>query len=84
MGQGLAGAVQGGSWARAHSVGMWLCALGCLSACPEVHRQGGFADQASHRDAVEQVPKGECPPATYMRYCTNGREQSDECIEACE
>ncbi|RKH24462.1 hypothetical protein D7Y13_29010 [Corallococcus praedator] len=84
MGQGLAGAVQGWNWARAHSVGMWLCALGCLSACPEVHRRGGFADRAVHRDAVEQVPEAICRTEVFELYCSEGREQSDECIEACE
>ncbi|RKH09170.1 hypothetical protein D7X74_30110 [Corallococcus sp. CA047B] len=84
MGQGLAGAVQGLSWARAHSVGMWLCVLGCVSACPEVHRKGGIADRAVHRDAKERVQEGDCDSDAFRLFCTNGREQSDACLEACE
>lgn len=68
---------------RAHSVGMWLFVLGCATACPEVHRRGGLVDRAAHRDAVEQVPKEECTPEIYARYCTGTDEPSADCLELC-
>ncbi|RKH39540.1 hypothetical protein [Corallococcus sicarius] len=68
---------------RAHSVGMWLFVLGCVTACPEVHRRGGLVDRAAHRDAVEQVPEDRCPPKDYALYCEGEDDQSAECLEKC-
>ncbi|RKG94837.1 hypothetical protein D7V97_38200 [Corallococcus sp. CA053C] len=68
---------------RAHSVGMWLFVLGCMTACPEAHRRGGLVDRAAHRDAVEQVPKEPCSDEDYERYCLGEGDQSAECLENC-
>jgi hypothetical protein len=61
-----------------------LVLLGFGTACPEMHQRGGRLDQAAHRDAVEQTLIKRCPPPAYQEFCTDGREQTPECIEACE
>ncbi|MFY1828166.1 hypothetical protein ACN47A_19745 [Myxococcus fulvus] len=60
------------------------CALSCaLLGCPEVHRRDGLVDRAAHRDALESIPD-RCSNDEYNRYCPEGLEYSDECIERCE
>ncbi|NNB86523.1 hypothetical protein [Corallococcus exiguus] len=68
---------------RAHAVGLWLCVLGGLAACPEVHRPGGKLDRAAHKDALEQIPDSSCASRDYQRLCPRDTEPSEECIELC-
>jgi hypothetical protein len=68
---------------RAHAVGLWLCVLGGMAACPEVHRPGGKLDRAAHKDALEQLPKSRCSKRDYNRFCTSPDEPSEECFELC-
>ncbi|QAT88644.1 hypothetical protein EJ065_7119 [Corallococcus coralloides] len=68
---------------RAHAVGLWLCVLGGLAACPEVHRPGGKLDRAAHKDALERIHETGCAEDVYKRLCPGDTEPSKECIERC-
>ncbi|RKG80322.1 hypothetical protein D7W79_08190 [Corallococcus exercitus] len=68
---------------RAHAVGLWLCVLGSMAACPEVHRPGGKLDRAAHRDTLERIPKPACSSEDYERLCPDDAEPTEECIDLC-
>ncbi|NOK32688.1 hypothetical protein HMI49_05685 [Corallococcus exercitus] len=68
---------------RAHAVGLWLCVLGSMAACPEVHRPGGKLDRAAHKDALERIHETGCDKRDYKRLCPDDAEPSEECIERC-
>ncbi|WP_342378790.1 hypothetical protein NVS55_05255 [Myxococcus stipitatus] len=62
---------------------IWVCALSlALLGCPEVHRREGLVDRSAHRDALERIPS-DCTQDERARYCGNGREHSDECLQKC-
>ncbi|NOK19063.1 hypothetical protein [Corallococcus carmarthensis] len=68
---------------RAHAVGLWLCVLGSMAACPEVHHPAGKLDRAAHKDALEQMPDSRCSARDYKRIGPDDTEPSEECIELC-
>ncbi|CAM4221713.1 Secreted protein [Corallococcus exiguus] len=68
---------------RAHAVGLWLCVLGGLAACPEVHRPDGKLDRAAHKDALELIQKSICSEEDYRLLCPDDAEPSKECITRC-
>ncbi|RKH94675.1 hypothetical protein [Corallococcus sp. AB038B] len=68
---------------RAHAVGLWLCVLGGLAACPEVHRPGGKLDRAAHKDAMERIHDKRCDANDLKLLCPRDTEPSEECIELC-
>ncbi len=62
----------------------WVCSLSlAVLGCPEVHRPGGLADKAAHRDALENIPNRECSEAEHAMFCENGKEDSEECLRRC-
>jgi len=62
---------------------LWSCALSiAVTGCPEVHRPGGLADKAAHRDALELIPE-RCSEKERDKYCPKGQEASEECIVRC-
>jgi hypothetical protein len=62
---------------------LWSCALSvAVTGCPEVHRPGGLADRAAHKDALELIPEG-CSEEDYERFCPKGGEDSPECRKHC-
>jgi hypothetical protein len=63
---------------------LWSCALSvAVTGCPEVHRPGGLADQAAHKDALELIPEG-CSKEDYDRYCANRRQNTADCRTHCD
>lgn len=61
----------------------WVCTLSlAVLGCPEVHRPGGLADRAAHKDALERIPE-RCNSDEHEKYCGGGRERSAKCIEEC-
>ena len=61
----------------------WVCTLSLtILGCPEVHRPGGLADKAAHKDALESIPE-RCTPSQREELCGNGREDSEECLKGC-
>ena len=68
---------------RAHAVGLWLCVLGGLAACPEVHRPGGKLDRAAHKDALERIHEAGCDAKVYEDLCPDDVEPTEECIARC-
>ncbi|GMT97926.1 hypothetical protein KH5H1_20450 [Corallococcus caeni] len=68
---------------RAHAVGLWLCVLGGMAACPEVHRPGGKLDRAAHQDTLERIHETGCDANDVKRLCPEDTEPSKECLELC-
>lgn len=63
---------------------MWVYSLSlAVLGCPEVHRPGGLADKAAHRDALESIPK-RCSDAERKKFCGGDKEDTEECIERCD
>ena len=61
----------------------WVCMLSpAVMGCPEVHRPGGLADKAAHKDALELIPE-RCSKEVREEYCGGGREDTQECLERC-
>jgi hypothetical protein len=61
----------------------WVCSLSLtLLGCPEVHRPGGFADQAAHKDALESLPE-RCTAEVRKKYCNGEQKFSEECRIRC-
>ena len=62
---------------------LWSCALSvAVTGCPEVHRPGGLADKAAHRDALELIPE-RCSRKDYELYCEKGGYDSPDCRARC-
>jgi hypothetical protein len=61
---------------------LWSALSVAVTGCPEVHRPGGLADQAAHRDALELISE-HCSETEYKQYCPNGREDTPECRKRC-
>ncbi|WP_375755058.1 hypothetical protein [Corallococcus exercitus] len=68
---------------RAHAVGLWLCVLGGMAACPDVHRPGGKLDRAAHKDALERIHEKGCEEDLYKLICPDDTGPSGECLELC-
>jgi len=60
-----------------------LCAL-CLvtTGCPEEFGKEGRIQRAAHKDALELIQKP-CSREAFEKCCDGGREQSEQCREAC-
>ncbi|MFP2900995.1 hypothetical protein [Corallococcus sp. 4LFB] len=68
---------------RAHAVGLWLCVLGGMAACPDVHRPGGKLDRAARKDTLERIHETGCDSDEYEELCPAGTEPTEECIAQC-
>lgn len=61
----------------------WVCTLSLVvMGCPEVHRPGGLADQAAHRDALEGIPE-RCSEKERLEYCGGTKKFTEDCRIRC-
>lgn len=57
--------------------------LGVLTGCPRNHMPGGTLDRAAHKDLKTWLEEHDCDLTDYRKHC-EGKEDSEECLEACE
>lgn len=66
---------------RWHWVGTSIVAL-VMAGCPSEFGREGRVAKAVHKDTMEAV-NNDCPEDMYEKYCSDGREQTAECIKEC-
>lgn len=61
-----------------------LCALSLktLTGCPEEFGKEGRVNRAVHQDVMDMLQKS-CSAEEAELYCSRGREESEECLNAC-
>ncbi len=59
-----------------------LFALVMSTGCPSEFGRDGRVNKAVRQDAKELIPE-DCPEPVFLRFCSDGRESTPECIEAC-
>ncbi|WP_338278175.1 hypothetical protein [Corallococcus caeni] len=65
-------------------MGLWLCVLGGMAACPDVHRPGGKLDRAARKDVLDRLSNQECHSDEFRRECAESGIPLEECLEDCE
>ena len=64
------------------TVGLCALSLVTMTGCPEDFGKDGQMDQAIRKDLLELLQL-QCPRAEFERYCNGGRENTEECRNAC-
>ena len=59
-----------------------LFALTMMTGCPSEFGRDGRVNKAIRRDAKELIPE-DCPKDVFRKFCSDGRENTPECIEEC-
>jgi len=59
-----------------------LFALVMSTGCPSEFGRDGRINKAVRRDSKELL-QNDCPRAIFLEFCSNGREDTPECIEEC-
>ena len=53
-----------------------------MTGCPSEFGKNGRVAKAVHDDSMEVV-RHVCPKDTYDRYCSGGRENTEDCLREC-
>jgi hypothetical protein len=64
------------------TVGLSALCLVTMTGCPEEFGKEGRVNKAVHKDALELIQKP-CTREDFERYCEGGRENSEQCRQAC-
>lgn len=63
-------------------VGTGVFVLVMITGCPSEFGKGGRVNKAVGQDVKELIHE-DCPEPVFLRFCSDGRESTPECIEAC-
>jgi hypothetical protein len=59
-----------------------VLSLVAMTGCPDDFGKEGTIDRAAHQDTLDRL-ESNCPERIYQLYCSEGREQSAECLKRC-
>ncbi len=67
---------------RWYHTGAGMLALMMMAGCPTEFGKDGRVNKAVRKDSLELVKKV-CPESTFRAWCSDGRENTPECIREC-
>jgi hypothetical protein len=65
-----------------HVVGTGLFTLVMSTGCPSEFGRDGRVNKAVGKDVKEFIPE-DCPVPIFQKYCSDGRDNTPECIREC-
>lgn len=64
------------------TAGLWALSLVTLTGCPEEFGKNGRINKAVHKDVMAMLREN-CSNEELAKFCPQGAELSDECLERC-
>ncbi len=60
----------------------WGLSVTVLTGCPHAVGKEGFVNRAVRADVRDRAGE-QCPAPIFRDFCSGGRHQTEECLEAC-